>query len=88
MAYADVTVVVDGAEESCETFHDETLLREHIDQVREDARGDGYPTEVYVLYHEHSDLPDDGECACVQYVTDHKPAYAWNVDGPGTGFDD
>lgn len=84
MAYAEVEVVVDGAVEKLETFHDEALMREFIDSIREDAEGDGYPTEVFVQYHDHDDLLEDQECACTQYLTDHKPAYSWNMEGPGT----
>ena len=88
MAYAELSVIVDGALETEETFHDETLMSARVEEIKEDARGDGYPTEVFILYHEHDDLTGDQECACVQYVTDHRPAYAWNMDGPGTGFED
>lgn len=77
MTYATVTVVVDGALESEETFFDYLLQDQFIDSVREDAESDGYPTEVYVQYHEHE--PSD-ECECAQYETDHHPAFAWNVD--------
>lgn len=78
MTYADVTVVVDGAVEQEEQFTDYLLLEQFIDGVREDAEGDGYPTEVYVLYHEHE--PGEDECTCVQYVTDHHPQYQWNEE--------
>jgi hypothetical protein len=74
-AYAEVTVIVDGALDQEITFTDETLMRDFIDKIREDAESDGYPTEVFVLYHEH----EPGDCECVQYVTDHRPAYAWNI---------
>ena len=76
MTYAEVTVIVDGAEEQFETFTDYLLMEQFIDGAREDAEGDGYPTEVYVQYHEH-DLQDT-ECSCAQYETDHHPQYSWN----------
>ena len=86
MAYAEVSVIVDGALDKEETFHDYALQAEFIDSVREDARSDGYPTEVYILDHDHDHLGDGEECACIQYAQDHRPAHAWNMDGPGTGF--
>lgn len=73
--YAEVSVVVDGALEESETFYDETPLSEYVESIRQEAEGHGYPTEVYVLYHDHS----PSECECAQYVTDHHPAYSWNV---------
>lgn len=76
--YAEVTVIVDGAVEQTEIFHDQALLNQFVDGVREDAESDGYPTEVYVQYHEH-DLTSQ-ECECAQYETDHHPAYAYNVE--------
>jgi hypothetical protein len=82
MAYAEVTVIVDGAVEQEETFHDYLLMNAFIDGVREDAAGDGYPTEVYVMEHEHDETGQ--ECSCAQYVADHHPRHAWNMDGPGT----
>ena len=75
--YADVTVVVDGAEEQHETFTDYLLLDQFIDGIREDAESDGYHTEVFVLWHEHEMSAD--ECACAQYVTDHHPQHEWNA---------
>jgi hypothetical protein len=75
MAYAEVEVIVNGALDSTETFFDETLLSERIEQIRQDAESDGYPTEVFITHHEH----DPRECECAQYVTDHHPAYSWNV---------
>lgn len=77
MVYAELTVVVDGAVESEETFTDYLLMDERVREIGEDAQGDGYPTEVFIQYHEH-DITD-GECLCVQYETDRKPAHSWNV---------
>ena len=76
--YAQVTVVVDGALEAEETFHDYALMDEYIKGVEQDALGDGCPTEVYILEHEHADDVED--CACAQFVTDHHPAYSWNTE--------
>lgn len=76
--YDQVSVVVDGALESEEIFTDYLLESEYIRSVAEDALGDGYETEVYVIEHDHS--PDDEECACVQYLTDHHPRYVFPRD--------
>lgn len=81
MAYAEVTVIVDGVQESFDTFYDYNYLNLWLDEIREDALGHGYPTEVYVMYHEHAATEE--ECACAQYITDHHPAYSYN-----TGEDD
>jgi hypothetical protein len=72
--YAETSVIVDGALEESETFFDYALLDEYVDSVREDAEGHGYPTELYILWHDHK----PAECECIQYVQDHKPAHSWN----------
>ena len=76
MTYADVSVVVDGALEESASFYDYAVLDAFIQTIREEAEGDGYRTEVYVLLHDHS--PDVEECACSQYVQDHNPEYVFN----------
>ncbi len=76
--YVDASVVVEGAVEEDATFHDYLLFEEWLRGVEEDAAGHGYLTEVYVIEHEHDDLKEDEECACVQYLTDHHPAYVYN----------
>lgn len=75
--YAELSIVVNGALESTEIYFDETLLNEAISYFKEDAESHGYPTQVYVSYHDHS---PDIECECAQYETDHHPAYEYNVD--------
>jgi hypothetical protein len=82
MSYAEVTVIVDGAFEESETFHDEALLSHYIAAIQDEAEGHGYPTEVYVLWHEHDD--EGEECECVQYVTDHRPYASWNIEKGGS----
>ena len=69
--YADVTVIVDGAVGTEDTFYDYALMEQFIDTIRDEAMGDGYPTDVYIQYHEH-DMTDN-ECICAQYETDHHP---------------
>lgn len=77
MAYADLDVIVDGALEESVTFHDETVMREYISEIEEEAKDHGYPTEVFVVFHEHE---DNIECECVQYLTDHHPYVTFNVE--------
>lgn len=80
--YAEVEVIVEGALEESETFSDDVLMCDYVRQVGEDAESHGHPTEVYILYHEHSPAAD---CQCVQYVVSHKPDYAWNLE---SGYED
>lgn len=82
--YAEVTVIVDGALDQEHTFDDYQVMQEYIDILRDLSMDDGQATEVYIQYHDHG-ISDD-ECMCAQYETDHKPAYSWNAEGPGTGF--
>jgi ABC-type molybdenum transport system ATPase subunit/photorepair protein PhrA len=75
-AYAEVSVVVDGGLDEERTFYDETLMRDFLATVEGEAKDHGYPTEVFVLHHEHEPMD---ECACVQYLQDHKPFAEYNV---------
>lgn len=67
MTYADVTVIVDGALETEARFHDYLLMNHHIAEEQAEAISHGYPTEIYVQYHEHA----EGECECAQYHHPH-----------------
>ena len=77
--YTEVSVVVDGALEEEQTFHDYLLLNEYVATIEDDAKSHGYLTQVYIIEHEHADLEGDEECVCVQYLTDHHPSYSWNT---------
>ncbi len=77
MTYATVTVMVDGAlEDECD-IHDYLLLEEFISSIGDEAIGHGYPTELFVLHHEHANTGD--ECHCIQYAQDLRPTHVWNV---------
>lgn len=78
--YAEVSVVVDGAQEDFIPFWDETLMNEFIEDIHAEAIGHGYPTEIYVMYHDHDIAL---ECECAQYVTDHHPVFSWNTEVSG-----
>lgn len=77
--YADVSVIVEGALEEEATFHDETLMRDWIAHVIEDLRADGVSGQVYVVHHDHDESDED--CACVQYLTDHRPFATTDEEG-------
>lgn len=76
--YAVVTVIVNGALESEETFIDTTLMYHALDEEQQAAEGSGEPTEVYVMYHDHD---PDVECECAQYEQSGKPKYIYNRPG-------
>lgn len=69
-AYADVSVIVDGALEREEMITDETALTDYLAMVESDARDDGIRAEVWIIWHDHS--PSVDECSCAQYVTRHE----------------
>ncbi len=79
--YADVIVIVDGAVEDEECFRDYLVMAEFVQTIADEAASHGYPTEIYVVHHEHDDLGPDEECACVQHLSDHRPKYAYNEQG-------
>ena len=75
--YVDVSVIIDGALEEDERFHDEALLLDYVRTIQDEQAGHGYPAEVYVLEHEHEEPNGDDECACAQYLQDHRPSYTF-----------
>jgi len=75
--YADVSVIVDGALEEDERFHDYMLLDAFVSVIEEDQKDHGYPVEVYILEHDHEEPNGDEECACAQYLQDHRPSYTF-----------
>ncbi len=77
--YLDASVIVDGALEEDSTFHDYLVFEAWLEGVKEDAASHGYLTEVFVVEHDHADLEQDEECACVQYLTDHHPYLTLNA---------
>lgn len=80
MRYVTLSIVVDGALELEEDYTDYALAEEEIRHHAEQAEEDGLKTEVYVVEHEHP--PTEGECACVQYLTDHHPRWTFPGDPP------
>jgi hypothetical protein len=83
MSYAEVTVIVDGAQDDVATFATDDAVSyadmlAYIAGQGEMAASDGLPTEVYVLWHDHP--LSDQDCCCVQYVSNHHPDYSWNME--------
>lgn len=78
--YIDVSVVVNGALEESDTFLDYLVFEDWLESLKADAESHGYLTEVYAVEHDHP-LSED-ECTCVQYLTDHHPAYIFNGPVP------
>jgi hypothetical protein len=68
MAYAEASLIVEGALDETATFHDVTLLDHWASSVLNECKADGLSAEVFVIWHEHS---EGIECECVQYLTDH-----------------
>jgi hypothetical protein len=75
--YAEVTVIIDGAVETEEIYHDQVFMDHCLESIAEDALGHGYPTEVYIMYHDHAFGMD---CECIQYVADHRPVFQYNME--------
>ena len=79
MTYADVSVIVDGALDESETFFDCLVMGEYLESIQSEAKSHGYPTSVFVLYHEHEET-DEG-CDCIQYLQDHHPWWTNESEG-------
>jgi hypothetical protein len=78
------TVIVDGALAVDEIILEAKDVQARILDIAKEAYadgqedGDGFDTEVYLLWHEHAPTVED--CSCVQYLTDHHPAYTFPAD--------
>lgn len=74
MWYA-ITGIYAGALDEERTTSDEDECDRMVQELADVYRGLGTDEEwqVYVLPH-HCDPESDGECVCVQYLTDHHPA--------------
>ena len=79
MRYATLTIVVEGALESETDYFDYALLEAAIRDVADEAKADGYETQVYVLEHAHA---PDADCECVQFLADLRPTYTFPQDAP------
>jgi hypothetical protein len=75
--YIESWVVVDGALEEEATFHDWNVFVDWAYDTLDYYRRDGLPCEIYKIEHYHDD--DVDECACAQYIDDHRP---FMVTGP------
>jgi hypothetical protein len=84
IGYSDVDVVVEGALDEMRVFidYDDGTSREYggnttfnawLEVLKRDLQAAELVAEVYVLRHEHE--MSELECSCVQYLTDHTPAY-------------
>lgn len=74
LEYAEVTVLVDGAQDDYQLFASDNDVTDFVEQVRQGSEDQGYRTEIFILWHEHSEQDD---CQCSQYVTDHHPQYVF-----------
>lgn len=74
--YIEATVIVDGAEEEFTIFengYDTTDFDDWLDEVKSDFAESDSEASVYIIEHQH---PMNNECACVQYLSDHKPLWS------------
>lgn len=85
--YWDVQVIIDGALERQETVYSEKEVKLLAEDEELNARDHGRLTEVFVIHHAHPEPgPDDDDCGCVEYLTDHFPEYTFN--GPEREYED
>ena len=69
-AWAEASVVVEGALNELARFTDEALMQDWARQRISECEAKHLEARVYVLYHDHK---PDVDCECVQYLTDHQP---------------
>jgi hypothetical protein len=63
--YSEIEVSVDGTKEETATFTDYLLEEQYIEQIRQEAKDDGYVREVQILRHDHS---PGGACNCQHFT--------------------
>ncbi len=63
--YSEVEVSVDGTKAETATFTDYLLEEQYIEQIRQEAKDDGYVREVQILRHDHS---PGGACNCQRFT--------------------
>lgn len=78
MSYAETTLVIDGVEEEVLQFTDDLRLSEYMLKVASRARRSGQHTQLFLIEHGHA-MDFEGECCCVQYLTDHHPIMEVNA---------
>ena len=92
MGYTEVTVIVDGALSEERTFEDvgeSNLMELFIDGWKQSKWDiDETTVEIYKLHHDHEPMgndsslegvdpyPNENECMCIQYLTDHTPYWS------------
>ena len=81
--YWQVTVIVEGAIDCEVELVSDEALDAFIDEVKDAATEDGKPTEVYTLWHNHAPLTSEDDASfedvCIQYATDLRPVFVWNI---------
>lgn len=75
MAYADVSVVWEGALDQEVIKHTDKQVDAFVNKLAKQVGTDH--VQVYVVWHDH---PESMECECVQYLTDHRPYMEWNAE--------
>ena len=74
--YSEMTVIIDGALESV-TYWTSNVNLPAWTEYWTPAQGEKFVVEIYELAHGHEFL--DGECDCVQFLTDHRPSVTFNA---------
>jgi hypothetical protein len=77
MAFAEVTVIVDGVLERSDIFTSQKGVDNYVAVAEAEAQLDGLPTMVFVLWHEHD--VTQTECTCSQFTQDGRPTHEWNT---------
>ncbi len=77
MSWSRAIVVVDGEQEQERTFTDYLLLDEFVNEVRDDAAGDGTNTKIYMFWHDEHEPsePCNNRCDSPEISEDRAPQY-------------
>ena len=77
-SYIEVYSIIEGAVGDERIAHTDEQADRIIEAMTDEAEREGFGIEVYTIPHCHA--PDfDGECVCVQWLTDHNPVATANV---------
>ena len=80
MAYADVSLIVEGSLAEEHVFYDAFELDQWATDVIQEAKQKAIEVQAFVLWHEHDRFPDGADCGCAQFKLDHKPEYSYSFD--------
>lgn len=78
-ALENVVIIPDGANARVDTVYGSEVPASDLEELatyfEREVAGKSDTVEIFTLHHGHDN--DGEECSCVQYATDHRPAFTF-----------